>query len=215
MEISAVNIVASGSAGNCEIYFKRIAVDMGICFEKINPYIKDLQIVLTSHEHSDHLNMQTINKLAFERPTLRFAIGSHLKEHFACIKNVDVCEIGKVYDYGSFKISPVMLYHDCQNIGWRIFIKRQNGEYYKIFRATDTKTLSGIEAKGYDLYALEHSYDETIIHETIKSKKEKGEYAYETGVINSHLSEQQARDFIYRNKGENSHIIRLHEHSIF
>jgi hypothetical protein len=211
MEI--VNIIASGSAGNCEIYNKNIAVDMGVTFSKIKPYLFDLQIVLLSHRHFDHLHLTTIKILSEERPTLRFAAGEHFRSELIGIKNVDFCEVGKWYDYGNFKISPVKLYHDVPNFGWRIFIKQPNGEYYKIFRATDSAHLDGIEAKGYDCYCIEHNYNEDTIHDQIRAKQERGEFSHQIGSINSHLSEQQARSFIFANADpkKKTKIYRLHE----
>ena len=69
-------------------------------------------------------------------------------------------------------------------------------------------------AKNYDLYALESNYNEDEIYDLIESKEEKGQFAYQKGAINSHLSEQKARDFFFKNKGENSQLIRLHESKI-
>ena len=158
----------------------------------------------------DHFNLSTIKKLAFERPSLRFGCCEWMVEHLQGIKNVDVYEIGKIYDYGLFQISPVKLYHDIPNCGYRIF---KDG--YKIFHATDTAHLEGISAKGYDLYALEHNYDEETVWNKIKEIEISGGYAHQRGAINSHLSWQQAQDFYFKNAGENSTIIRLHEHSNF
>lgn len=68
-------VVSSGSKGNCVIYHNSIAVDMGIPYKTIATYKNSLQVVLLTHVHGDHLNVSTIKKLAFERPTLRFACG--------------------------------------------------------------------------------------------------------------------------------------------
>lgn len=200
------NVLSSGSSGNCVIYHNSIAVDMGLPYSKIKPYQNNLQIVLLTHCHRDHFNISTIKKLAFERPTLRFACGAFLAELLQGIKNVDIIEPGKIYDYTHFKISPVVLYHDCPNFGYRIF---KNDT--KIIHCTDTAHLEGITAKNYDLYAIESNYNEDTIFETIERKKAKGEFAYQTGAINSHLSEQQARDFIFKNRGQQSQVVRLHE----
>ena len=67
--------------------------------------------------------------------------------------------------------------------------------------------------KGYDLYAVEHNYDADTIDEAIAAKQAAGEYAYQKGAVNSHLSEQQASEFIYRNRSANSQTLRLHEHN--
>ena len=182
-------------------------VDCGIPFNLLTRIINNLQLVLLTHKHSDHLNLSTIKKLAFERPSLRFGCCEWMVEHLEGIKNVDVYEIGKLYDYGQFQISPVKLYHDVNNCGYRIF---KDGT--KIFHATDTCTLDGISAKEYDLYALEHNYDEETVWDSIKAIEDSGGFAHQRGAINSHLSEQQAKEFFFRNMKESSKLIRLHEH---
>ena len=200
------NVLSSGSKGNCVVYHNTIAVDMGIPYSMIKEYQNSLQIVLLTHIHCDHFNDSTIKKLAFERPTLRFACGEFLADRLEGVKNVDILEAGKIYDYGAFKISPIVLYHDVPNFGFRIF----KGNH-KTIHATDTCHLEGITAKNYSLYCVESNYNEDTIFDSIKIKQSKGEFAYQTGAINSHLSEQQARDFIFKNKGEHSEVIRLHE----
>jgi phosphoribosyl 1,2-cyclic phosphodiesterase len=184
---------------------------MGVPFSTIKHHKNSLQIVLLTHCHGDHLNLTTIQKLAFERPTLRFACGEFLTEFLEGIvnaKNIDIMEAGKIYDYGQFKVSPVYLYHDVPNFGYRIF-----KDDTKIIHATDTAHLEGITAKDYSLYAIEANYNEDTIFESIERKKARGEFAYQEGSINSHLSEQQARDFIFKNRGAHSKVLRLHESS--
>lgn len=202
------NALSSGSKGNCIIYLDTIAVDMGISYKMIEPYKKELQLVLLSHCHSDHLKLSTIQKLAIERPTLRFAGGEFLKEYLPGVKNFDILESGKVYDYDAFKISPVTLFHDVPNFGYRIF---KDGK--KIFHATDSAHLNNITALNYDLLAIEHNHSLEVVEERIKEKRKTGAFCYEIGAINSHLSEEQAKAFIFKNAGENTQVLRLHESS--
>jgi len=202
------NIISSGSKGNAIIYEGSILVDCGVSFSLIKPYVYDLQLVLLTHLHGDHFNWAALTKLSYDRPTLRFACGEHMVDRMDGIKNIDIMLPGEMYDYGEFQISPIKLYHDIPNFGYRIF-----KEGRKIIHVTDTAHLEGITAKDYDLYALEHNYNEDIVDEIIKRKKELGEFCHLEGAINSHLSEQQARDFYFNNKGEHSKIIRLHESS--
>lgn len=199
-------VLSSSSKGNCILYLDTIAIDMGISYQMIKPYEKSLQIVLLTHIHGDHFNLSTIKKLAFQRPSLRFACGEFLKDHLQGIKNVDILESGKVYDYGAFKVSPITLYHDVPNFGYRIF----QGET-KIIHCTDTYTMEGITAKDYSFYAIESNHWEEEVNKRIEEKQKRGAFCYEIGAKNSHLSEEQAREFIFKNRGENSQVIRLHE----
>lgn len=202
------NILSTGSKGNALIYFDKILLDCGVPFSSLKPYLYDIQLVLLSHVHGDHFSLQTLKRLAFERPSLRIGCGQHMVEHLEGFKNIDIYEPGKIYDYGSFKVSPVKLYHDVLNFGYRIYLGNK-----KIFHATDTSHLEGISAKNYDLYCIEANYDEETIFDIIKEREARGEYAHQRGAINSHLSFQQTNDFFFKNKGENSVLVRLHESS--
>ena len=204
-------VISSGSEGNAVIYNNAIMVDCGVSLKALNEVKRSLKIVLLTHKHSDHLKLRTLQRLQAERPTLRVACGDFLLEELPCIKNIDVLQVGKIYDYGAFKVSPVKLYHDVPNFGWRIFLP--NGQ--KIFHATDTVHLEGITAKGYDLYAIEHNYCEEYIQQAIEEARANGEYTHAYGNINTHLSIQQARAFIEANRKESSEVLELHKSRSF
>nr|DAK71963.1 MAG TPA: YycJ-like MBL-fold protein [Caudoviricetes sp.] len=204
-------VISSGSEGNAVIYNNAIMVDCGVSLKALQEVKRSLKIVLLTHKHSDHLKIRTLQRLQAERPTLRIACGDFLLEELPCIKNIDVLQVGKIYDYGAFKVSPVKLYHDVPNFGWRIFLP--NGQ--KIFHATDTVHLEGITAKGYDLYAIEHNYCEEYIQQAIEESRANGEYTHAYGNINTHLSIQQARAFIEANRKESSEVLELHKSRSF
>ncbi|MEB3075045.1 MBL fold metallo-hydrolase [Capnocytophaga gingivalis] len=204
-------VISSGSEGNAVIYNNAIMVDCGVSFKALEAVKRSLKIVLLTHKHSDHLKIRTLQRLQAERPTLRVACGDFLLEELPCIKNIDVLQVGKIYNYGAFKVSPIKLYHDVPNFGWRIFLP--NGQ--KIFHATDTVHLEGITAKGYDLYAIEHNYCEEYIQEAIEEARANGEYTHAYGNINTHLSIQQARAFIETNRKESSEVLELHKSRSF
>ena len=204
-------VISSGSEGNAVIYNNAIMVDCGVTLKSLEAVKRSLKIVLLTHKHSDHLKIRTLQRLQAERPTLRVACGDFLLEELPCIKNIDVLQVGKIYDYGAFKVSPVKLYHDVPNFGWRIFLP--NGQ--KIFHATDTVHLEGITAKGYDLYAIEHNYCEEYIQQAIEEARANGEYTHAYGSIKTHLSIQQARAFIEANRKESSEVLELHKSRSF
>lgn len=200
-------ILSSGSHGNAVLYHNSILLDCGISFQAIKPHIRDIQLLLLTHEHGDHINVNTVKRLAVERPGLRIGCGEFMLPKLQGInpRNIDLYEAGKMYDYGEFKVSPIKLYHDVPNFGYRIFKGK-----HRLIHATDTFTLQGISAKNYDLYALEANYDEDTVWEIIREQEARGEFAHQRGSINSHLSKQQAHNFFLSNKGENSQLITLH-----
>ena len=70
----------------------------------------------------------------------------------------------------------------------------------------------GISAKNYDLYLVEGNYDEDEIEERIKEKQQDCKYVYEFRAKDSHLSKQQASEFLLNNMGENSEYVLMHQH---
>lgn len=205
------NIISSSSTGNAAIIREIILIDCGVTFKKLEKYYKKLKIVLLTHIHTDHFKKETIKKLVQERPTLRFACCEWLLEPLLECgvprKNIDVLEISKRYDYKIFKVTPIKLYHDVPQCGYRVLF-----DNYKVIYATDTRTLEGITAKNYDLYLIEGNYDEDEMQERIKIKQQKAIYAYEFRAKDTHLSRQQATNFLLENMGENSEYVFMHEH---
>ncbi|MBR6523481.1 MAG: MBL fold metallo-hydrolase [Clostridia bacterium] len=205
------DIISTGSKGNAVVINDIILIDCGVSFKALKDVYKNLKIVLLTHEHSDHINKTTIKRLASERPTIRFACGKWLiNKLISCgvdKSRVDIVEPGKKYNYGAFAVSPVKLYHDVPNCGYRIYMNEK-----KLFYATDTNTLEGIVAKDYDLYMVEANYVDEEIKERIRQKEEKGEYVYEYGAMHAHLSKQKCDDFICENIGTKGRFIYLHGH---
>lgn len=205
------NIISTGSKGNAIVLNEIILLDCGVPFRSLKDIYKDLKIVLLTHIHGDHFNKTTIRKLAAERPTLRFAcckwLTAELLECGVSVHNIDVLEIGRIYSYKTFKVSPVKLYHDVDNAGWRVFMNAEKAIYM-----TDTVTLEGITAKNYDLYLIEANYITEELEERIRSKEVAGEYVYEYRVRNVHLSKEKADEWLLDNIGENSEAIYIHQH---
>lgn len=205
------NIIATGSTGNAVVLNNYILIDVGVSFKSLKNVYKDLKLVLLTHIHSDHFNKSTIRKLSQERPTLYFACCPWLVAELVALnvpkRNIFVMEVGKIYNCGVVKLSPVQLYHDVPNCGWRIYIGDKKALY-----ATDTGHLQGITAEGYDLYLVEANYSEDEIQERIREKQATGQYCYETGVIGRHLSHEQASDFILANMKPDSEYVFLHGH---
>lgn len=205
------NVISSGSDGNAVVLNDIIMIDCGVSFKALKDVYKALKIVLLTHAHGDHFNATTIKKLAAERPTLRFGCCPWLVLDLVNAgvnkKNIDVYTIGKVYDYSVFKVSPIKLYHDIDNCGYRLFVGAQ-----RAFYATDTAHLQGITAHDYNLYLIEANYEDEELQARIEAKQGTGEYVYELSVASRHLSKAQADEFLLENMSEKSKYVYLHEH---
>lgn len=205
-------IISTGSSGNCVILGGNICIDIGVSFKAVKPYVRGLKLLLLTHAHSDHINTKTLKRVVKERPTLRIGccewMMPKLDEAGIPKKNIDVYEIGKTNRYTLFDITPVKLYHNAPNCGYRIFVGNE-----KIFYATDTGHLEGITARNYSLYMIECNYTDEDIARRIEEKEQNGEYAYEHEVKYNHLSKTQCDEFIANNAGRHSKYVYLHQHS--
>lgn len=204
------DIIKTGSKGNAVI-LNDILIDCGVAFKSIEKYIKDLSIVLLTHIHSDHFKRNTIKLIHCNRPSVRFACGEWLvKSLIECgvsIYNIDVMKFGYEYNYQKFSITPFELFHDVENLGYKIHFTDS-----KVFYATDTYSLKGIEAENYDLYLVESNYESHEIKQKILQKVLNGEYSYEIRASKNHLSKEKCDDFIYKNAGPKSVYVYLHSH---
>lgn len=111
------------------------------------------------------------------------------------------------YYTGFASIAPVNLVHDVPNCGWRI---HHNGN--NIFYATDTGTLEGIDAKGYDMYLIEANYKTAELEQRAAEKVARGEFSHEFRTASTHLSYEQALEWLCQNGTDNSRYIFLHQH---
>ena len=204
-------IIATGSTGNAVVINGSMLIDCGVPLKALGAFKKKIKIVLLTHIHTDHFNKTTIRRLAAERPTLRFACCKWLvADLLACgvsAHNIDMLQTGKLYNYGSVQISPIKLYHDVDNCGWRIFIGAEKAIYI-----TDTTTVKGIAAKNYDLYLVEANYSEPELQERIRAKEAAGQYIYEYRVLKTHLSKEECDEWLLENAGENSEYVYIHQH---
>lgn len=205
------NIISTGSKGNAVVIGGIIMIDCGVPFKALLQCYRDLQLVLLTHIHGDHFNSTTIKRLAQERPTIRFGCcGWLVKDLLECgvgAWQIDVYSPEIIFDYGLFRIEPSLLLHNVSNCGYHLYL---SGEC--VFYATDTNSLQGVEAKGYDLYFVEANYSEPDILERIKEKESQGIHCYERDVLKNHLSLEKCNEWLYQNMGANSRYVHMHQH---
>lgn len=213
------DIIQTGSDGNATVIDDKILIDCGVAYKKLEHYIPELRLVLLTHEHSDHFRKSTVRRIAKERPALRWAcrhwMVPALVEAGVDKRNIDVlspdCWYTVCWDtFGenAVKISPFDTIHDAPNCGWRIW----RGQQDSIFYATDLRSLGGIEAKGYGVYLLEANYREADLQDRLNEKLDAGEFAYETRAQFTHLSWEQAMEWLKENMAKYSVWVPMHQH---
>ena len=208
------NIISTGSKGNAVVINDHILIDCGVPFKALEPVKKDLRLVLLTHIHGDHFNPRTVRALSKERPALRWGccewMVKPLLDAGVDKRQIDVLDpaIPAFEMYGNLcSIRPVMLTHNVPNCGYHIL---SNGE--RLFYATDTGTLDGIEARCYDLYMVEANHTRADLEARMEAKRAAGEFSYEWAAAQNHLSKEQAEDWLYQQMGPNSRYVFLHQH---
>ena len=209
------NIISTGSKGNAVVINDKILIDIGVPFKALEPVKKDLRLVLLTHIHGDHFNPRTVRALSKERPALRWGccewmVGA-LLEAGVDKRRIDVISPYNSDDAALYKglavVRPEFIPHNVPNCAWHI---EHGGE--RLFYATDTGTLDGIEARGYDLYMIEANHTRAGIEARIEEKRAAGEFSYEWAAAQNHLSREQAEDWLYQQMGPNSRYVFLHQH---
>lgn len=208
------DIISTGSKGNAVVINDHILIDCGVPFKSLYGVKKRLRLVLLTHIHGDHFKPWTVRALAEERPALRWGCCEWMVGPLL-VAGVDKRRID-VFDpdipafemYGDLcSIRPERLTHNVPNCGYHIL---SNGE--RLFYATDTGTLDGIEARGYDLYMVEANHTRAELEARMEAKRAAGEFSYEWAAAQNHLSKEQAEDWLYQQMGPNSKYIFLHQH---
>lgn len=206
-------IIGSSSKGNCIIYHNEIMIDLGVSFQEVENYLKDIKIILLTHKHGDHFNKATITRVGREYPNIILVVPDHMVEevkelNYAGVSNVIQCNTR--YKFNRYIIEAFELFHDVPNVGYKVQYAA-----HKLIHATDTGSILHIDAKGFDLYAIEHNYDEGMIEDTIRKKLNDGVFAYEVRSREYHLSFQQAEEWINSQRKEDSQVVRLHTSSSY
>lgn len=208
------NVIATGSKGNAVVLGRMILLDCGVPYKMIEPYVRDLRLVLLSHIHGDHFNPATIRRLHKERPSLRFGccewLVRPLLDARVAAKCIDVYTPDSVYGYDpGVKVSAFCLSHDVDNCGYRVWIDGESAIY-----ATDTGTMEGISAPDYDYYLVEANHTEAEIADRIQRKLEAGEFVYEYRAAAGHLSREKADAWLAQNATPGkSRVVYLHGHT--
>lgn len=115
--------LASGSKGNC-IYFSsgqtKILIDAGLSgkaiiskLQEINVDIADIDAILITHEHTDHI--QGLKVLAYRMGIPVFAnteTAKGITEYFHDCPKFKIFSTGETFEFGDLEIHPFSIQHD-------------------------------------------------------------------------------------------------------
>lgn len=198
-------ILGTGSRGNCVI-IDDIMIDCGLGFNKIKNDLYDINYLLITHIHQDHLLLPTIRKIAERFPTITI-IGNY--EVYQAFNVNIIANAGFDIETDDYTFTPFECKHDvlCYGFCWT------TSEGQEIIYATDTSTLENAPQKKYDYLFLESNHDEAKL-EAVRGKHTGSYDPYLSG--KRHLSTQQAKAFWYMHrKSIDSELIELHQSTRF
>ena len=203
-------IIGSSSKGNAIIVEDRFLLDCGVAFTKLKSYLKDIKLIFISHVHKDHLFPTTIKKIAYDYPTIKFLTGSEevvkkLVEYGIKKTNIYILNQSKWYDLGLVKVKLEPLIHDTPNYALLLEYRAK-----KCLYVVDTASVENIEAKNYDLYLIESNYKEDILKKHLQECEDE-DRIYLERVPHTHLSYENANDFLLNNMGANSEYCYIHQ----
>lgn len=203
-------VISTGSHGNAVLYYSdEILIDVGVNYNQLEPYLKNIKIILLTHIHGDHFKKNVIKRIAREYPNIVFGIPEHMADYISDlgIRKKGILEPDKPYNIGKYNIRSIPLYHNVPNVAYII------DNVYSMIHATDTGRIDHIVAKGLDLYAIEHNHDEELIKRDIINKAKEGGYVYEVDSQEYHLGFTKAYEWIQSQKSRHSKVLILHTNS--
>lgn len=206
-------ILGTGSKGNC-VVVNNIMFDCGLPFKKIKEDLYDIDTLLLTHIHSDHVKESTLKNIVVMFPHIKIYGNYEVAQVFREFPIIVVNENVPFFAAG-LEITPFKCIHDVLTYG---YVWEQDGEMY--IYATDTSDLRNAptsrngEPMKYDYLFLESNHDERKVEEILKQS---GKYKYNAYAGSKrHMSTQAAKGFYYSHrKSKDSKFIELHQSSRF
>lgn len=200
-------IISSGSVGNCVVIGK-IMVDIGVPFKKVKDHLYDVDCILLTHIHSDHIKESTLKNICMMFPHIK------IYGNYEVVQSFDEYPIQVVNENLTFidndiAITPFRCIHDvvCYGYTWEF-------EGKSIIYGTDTSTMEFAPKKQYDYFFIESNHDETKLVQ-IENQRAKFGYNVFAGA-KRHLSTQKAKGFYYTNRRDSdAKLIELHKSNRF
>lgn len=199
-------VISTGSKGNC-ITINNVMVDCGVPFKSIKNDLYDVDTLLLTHIHSDHIKPSTLKNIVMMFPHIR------IFGNYEVVQTFDEYPIQVVNETNPFVatdgtvVMPFLCPHDvvCYGYVW-------NTDGKRVIYATDTTTMEHAPEGKFDYFFIESNHDENII-----AQLDPKDYMYNViAGAQRHLSTQQAKTFYYVNRRSNeSNLIELHMSSRF
>ena len=196
-----VEVLTSGSAGNCTALFADEKIILLDCGKPVNWTLEKLNYklptaILVTHEHGDHSKAVT----GFLRRGVDIFMTQGTIEALELRKRHNLHKItcGVPFEIGALGIVPIPAIHDAaEPVN---FIVRGDGD--RILYATDTSAMPTI-AGDFTKILIEANYSEPILIESLLEEPHKKR------ILENHLSLEQAITFLKKFPAEEVHLIHI------
>lgn len=197
-------IIKTGSSGNA-VLVNNILFDCGVSWKMLEPYASDIDMILISHRHTDHIRPTTLNKIKDLYPRIAIVAPQgfwngtdKVKYEFDALLQPNK----KLLLKGKYEVLCTPTPHSVPNCAF--IVKFPDGK--TCMYATDTVSLDHLSIPNLDLYLLESNYDEIDI---VKEQRNA------VVAVTTHLSQEASYGWYLRNKGKQSKYVPLHQHLTF
>lgn len=194
--------LSSGSKGNLTFLSSKdtkILIDCGLAMKHVLDRLDKAQIdpeeidaILLTHEHSDHIKGLDVFARRFETPVLcTNQMALHLKNECGFHLNYKIFSKDEPFTYGSIHVDPFPVSHDaCDPVA---FVFTVQG--IRIGHCTDLGFVSTLVAKkleGCDLLLLESNHDVNMVHSSTRPM------VYKKRVLSrhGHLSNESSSELV-------------------
>lgn len=209
MEGLDYKIIGSGSSGNC-IVIENVMIDCGLPFISIKESLYDIDVLLITHKHSDHIKDSTYNRIRKEFPNIitiaNYEVAYKYDVDMICNEGVPVEAAGYIFLPFRGEHGDVLSYGYC----WEY-------DDQKIIYATDMNNFDNAPDIKFDYLFLESNHDEHKINAIESYYKGKKKYGYDVyASAHRHCSTQKCLGYYYAHrKNKDSKLIELHKSSRF
>lgn len=208
-------ILASGSKGN-SVVINNVLVDCGTPYKTIKDSLFDIDYLLITHKHGDHIKKRTYETLRKKFPNIVVITNQEVARFLD--DDVDyIMTLDEPLEVGEYTFNAFRCVHDVLTFGyfwnWR---DPETDENVAIIYATDTQDYRfAPRHKKFDYLFLESNHDEYKLNAIKKSGRKKYGYdAYGNG--KRHASTQICKGYYYMHrKSEDSELIELHKSERF
>ena len=220
-----IDIIGTGSSGNCVVIDNSIVIDCGLPIKKIGQTVINADALFITHRHSDHLNLSILHHLYRKAPwkltqslytnadvekkiiadrSPRFEPTLNQQHIYDQHSNIQITAGGRQYAVQMFP-----LHHDVENEGF--VFTRDDGK--KLIYATDTNSIADAPSEKFDAIMLEGNFDEDKIIDYLKSDDFNERFRAMRNM--RHLSVQQFENFVSTHAKSQAEIYQLHESGTF